>query len=83
MDVSNRVTRVSPPKWASALWTRLTSLCLVAVIALGFSRCSSLRHGADIPLTTLSGTPNGLDPLKNAFNQNVGKVRLMLLLDPT
>ncbi len=80
MDVSDRITRVSAPRW---VWARLTSLCLAALVVLGFSHCSSLRHGADLPLTALSGSPGGLDPLKSAFNKDVGKVRLMLLLDPT
>ncbi len=61
----------------------MATLCLAALIVLGFSYCSSLRDDVDVPLTTLSGKPGGLDPLKDAFNKDVGKVRLMLLLDPT
>jgi hypothetical protein len=54
---------------------------LAALVVLCFSSCSSsFRQGADLPLTELHG---GLDPLRNAFNNDVGKVRLMLLLDPT
>ncbi len=54
--------------------------CLAAFVVLCFSCSSSFRHGAVLPLTELHGS---LDPLRNAFNEDVGKVRLMLLLDPT
>jgi len=55
-------------------------LCLAALAVLCFSCLPSLRQSADVPLTELHGT---LDPLRNTFNKDVGKVRLMLLLDPT
>jgi hypothetical protein len=60
--------------------SRLTTLCLAALIVICFSHCSSLRRDADIPLTRLSGS---LDPLRDAFNKDAGKVRMILLLDPT
>jgi hypothetical protein len=63
-------------------WARSTTLGL-ALVALAFSHCSSLPHDAGLPLTTLSDSRSGLDPLRNAFNRDVGKVRLILLLDPT
>jgi hypothetical protein len=53
---------------------------LAASVVLCFCCRSPLRQGTDVPLTDLS---SGIDPLKNAFNNDVGKVRLMLLLDPT
>jgi hypothetical protein len=53
---------------------------LVAFVVLCFSCSSSLHHGAGIPLTELHGS---LDPLREAFNRDAGKVRLMLVLDPT
>jgi hypothetical protein len=59
---------------------RRVVLCLAALAVLCFSCLPSLRQSADVPLTELHGT---LDPLRNTFNKDVGKVRLMLLLDPT
>jgi len=53
---------------------------LAALVVLCFACSSSHRQGAGVPLTELKGN---LDPLRTAFNQDVGKVRLMLLLDPT
>jgi hypothetical protein len=61
-------------------WRSRVGLCLVASVVLCFCCRSPLRQGADVPLTELS---SGVDPLKNAFNKDMGKVRLMLLLDPT
>lgn len=55
-------------------------LCLAALAVLCFSCGPSLRQNADLPLYELHGS---LDPLRRAFNKDVGKVRLMLLLDPT
>jgi hypothetical protein len=55
-------------------------LCLAAFVVLCFSCNPFFRQGADVPLTELHGS---LDPLRKAFNEDVGKVRLMLLLDPT
>jgi len=77
MAEPNQRTALSPPKWAGA---GLTTLCLAALIVICFSHCSSLRRDADVPLTQLSGS---LDPLRDAFNKDAGKVRLILLLDPT
>ena len=59
---------------------RRAGLCFAALAVLCFSCGSSLRQSADLPLTELHGS---LDPLRNTFNKDVGKVRLMLLLDPT
>ena len=61
------------------LWRR-AELCFAALAVLCFSCGSSLRQSAYLPLTELHGS---LDPLRNTFNKDVGKVRLMLLLDPT
>jgi hypothetical protein len=62
-------------------WLRAgAGLCLAAFVVLCFSCSSSLHQGAGVPLTELHGN---IDPLRNAFNEDVGKVRLMLLLDPT
>jgi hypothetical protein len=57
-----------------------TGLCLAAFVVLCLSCRSSIYQGAGLPLIELHG---GLDPLRNAFNKDLGKVRLMLLLDPT
>jgi len=53
---------------------------LAAFIVLCFACSFSLRQGAGVPLTELHGN---IDALRTAFNQDTGKVRLMLLLDPT
>jgi hypothetical protein len=53
---------------------------LAALVVLCFSCRSRLREDAGVPLTELHGN---LDPLRTAFNEDVGKVRLMLLVDPT
>ncbi len=62
--------------------SRQSALRLAALLVLSLSGCSFSRS-PDFPLTTLSAGPAGLDPLRKAFNDDVGKVRLMLLLDPT
>ena len=62
--------------------SRQSALYLAALLVLSLARCSSVRS-PEFPLTTLSAGPAGLDPLRKAFNDDVGKVRLMLLLDPT
>ena len=67
---------VLKPNWLR----RWTGLCLAALVVLCCSCSFSHRQGAGVPLTELKGN---LDPLRTAFNQDVGKVRLMLLLDPT
>jgi len=62
-------------------WLRQwTGLCLAALVVLCFSCRSRLREDAGVPLTELHGN---LDPLRTTFNEDVGKVRLMLLVDPT
>lgn len=65
------------------LWTevympirrRVQALLVVAVLVL--AACSS---GPETPLTSLA---QGTEPLRSAFNRDAGKVRLLLLLDPT
>ena len=49
-----------------------------ALLLLGCASCSSPGRG--LPLTVLS---NDLEPLRTEFNQDAGKVRLLLLVDPT
>jgi hypothetical protein len=62
-------------------WLRAAAgLCLAAFVVLCFSCSSSLHQGAGVPLTELH---SNINPLRDAFNEDVGKVRLMLLLDPT
>lgn len=61
---------------------RRSALCLLVLLVFSLSRCSSFRS-SEFPLTTLSTAAAGLEPLKDAFNGDAGKVRLMLLLDPT
>jgi len=53
-------------------------LALAALLLLGSANCSAPGHG--LPLTVLS---NDLEPLRTEFNQDAGKVRLLLLVDPT
>ena len=67
---------VLKPNWLR----RWTGLYLAALVVLCCSCSFSQRQGAGVPLTELKGN---LDPLRAAFNEDVGKVRLMLLLDPT
>ncbi len=64
---------------------RLHVLALGLLISLSYcSYCSSLRRSTpDFPLVTLSNGPSGLDSLRKEFNKDTGKVRLLLLLDPT
>ncbi len=65
--------QVTSPKTA-----RSVTLALVAVLLLGSTNCSAPGHG--LPLTALS---NDLEPLRTEFNKDAGKVRLLLLVDPT
>jgi hypothetical protein len=53
------------------------SLFFLALVA-GLTQCSPPQR--EIPFTKLS---SGFQPLRAQFNQDVGKVRLLLLLDPT
>ncbi len=55
----------------------LTTL-LRAVLTL--LACASCGPQKTLPVTTLSAD---LEPLKTEFNKDYGKVRLILLLDPT
>ena len=54
------------------------ALALAALLLLGSANCSAPGHG--LPLTVLS---NDLEPLRTEFNKDAGKVRLLLLVDPT
>ncbi len=56
---------------------RSKNFVLTAVLLLGFSYCSSPER--ELPVTKLSGD---LEPLRTAFNNGVGKVRLLLIIDP-
>jgi len=63
----------------TAIWTRLApGLFLLLCAALLFSQCSAPQR--NIPLTRLSSE---FQPLRAEFNQDAGKVRLLLLVDPT
>ncbi len=56
---------------------------IVALLAslLGFAGCSRRRMpGLDLPLAKLS---SDFEPLRAEFNHDAGKVRVLLLLDPT
>ena len=65
---------------------RRRASALVATVALlvtllGFAACSRRRMpGVDLPLTKLS---SDFAPLRAEFNHDAGKVRVLLLLDPT
>jgi len=78
-NISNRQSSVANKGRFLWLWPQ-AGLCLAAFVVLCLSCSPSFRQGADAPLTELQG---GVDPLRDAFNKDVGKVRLMLLLDPT
>jgi hypothetical protein len=51
----------------------------IFALLLGFSQCSKPAD-RQISVTRLS---NNFEPLKAQFNRDAGKVRLLLLLDPT
>ena len=65
--------QVTSPKTA-----RSATLALAVILLLGLTNCSAPGHG--LPLTVLS---NDLEPLRTEFNKDAGKVRLLLLVDPT
>jgi hypothetical protein len=52
---------------------------VLAAAALGVL-VSCGPSGPEVPVQSL---PNGLDPLRAAFNADLPKLRLILLLDPT
>jgi len=60
-------------------------LCVRAIalgfvtLTLGIAQCSR-NPGRQIPITRLS---SDFEPLRAQFNHDAGKVRLLLLLDPT
>lgn len=56
--------------------TRRKILVTLLASLLGLSNCSS-------PERELPKLSNDLEPLRSVFNQDVGKVRLLLLVDPT
>ncbi len=59
----------------------LVATVAVLVSLLGFAGCSRRRMpGLDLPLTKLS---SDFEPLRAEFNHDIGKVRVLLLLDPT
>jgi hypothetical protein len=66
--------------WATVpkLGRRAIRLLGVALL-LGLSQCSTAPR-RQIPITRLSGD---FQLLRTQFNQDAGKVRLLLLLDPT
>lgn len=55
-------------------------LLLLAAALLGVVRGREARPAEALPYPALG--PD-LEPLRTQFNQDVGKVRLLLLLDPT
>jgi len=57
---------------------RRSGFPLLAAWVLLLMSCSS--HERDLPLTYLT---DDFEPLRSQFNQDAGKVRLLLLLDPT
>jgi len=60
---------------------RLATLAFAAMLTAGLAGCSP-RHAAwlDLPLPKLS---NDFQPLRAQFNRDTGKVRVLMLLDPT
>jgi hypothetical protein len=63
---------------ASILYRRALALLFAALI-LGLAQCSKSNE-RQIPVTRLS---KDYEPLRAQFNRDTGKVRLLLLLDPT
>jgi hypothetical protein len=60
---------------------RLAATAFAVVLALGLAGCSRRGlPGSNLPLTTLS---SDFEPLRTQFNKDAGKVRVVLLLDPT
>ncbi len=55
--------------------SKVAAICTALLLAL-----LSCSKGPEAPITSLA---NGVEPFRDAFNQDVGKVRLLLLLDPT
>jgi hypothetical protein len=60
------------------LYRRALALLFAALI-LSLAQCSKTNE-RQIPVTRLS---TGFEPLRAQFNRDGGKVRLLLLLDPT
>ena len=59
----------------------LVATAVLLVSLLGFAGCSRRKMpGLDLPLTKLS---SDFEPLRAEFNHDAGKVRVLLLLDPT
>jgi hypothetical protein len=57
---------------------RRKRLLFACVLVLGLSQCSSPER--ELPVAKLS---NEFEPLRSEFNNDAGKVRLLLILDPT
>lgn len=57
---------------------RALRLTLIALL-LGLGNCSKTSQ-RQIPVTRLSGD---FEPLREQFNRDAGKVRVLMLLDPT
>lgn len=66
--------RGAKPRWVR----RLAIYPLFVVLFTALNQCSAPRPA--IPITGLS---SDFRPLRSQFNQDSGKVRLLLLLDPT
>ena len=60
---------------------RLATLAVAVMLAAVLAGCAP-RHAAwlDLPLPKLS---SDFEPLRSQFNQDAGKVRVLMLLDPT
>jgi hypothetical protein len=58
---------------------RAKRTCILVAAALGVL-ISCGPSGPEVPVQSLA---NGLEPLRSAFNAELSKVRLLLLLDPT
>ncbi len=56
---------------------RSGTLLLIASLVFALAQCSSPERNP--PVAALSGT---LEPLRAQFNQEAGKVRLLLIVDP-
>jgi hypothetical protein len=66
---------------APRLRKRLATLAIATLLSASLSGCARHREAwLDLPLPKLA---NDFEPLRSQFNRDTGKVRVLMLLDPT